>query len=167
MRSTCSGADCCLTLLAPPDPASSDLDRAHASLRRVLYSIFGHFSLHVYSYLVHINLCEHDKLSCTNLSKWRGRLLFPWPGCPWLKSRMIFFLFSVTFPVFLFQCKKLSDDDWGVVWAIEKSVICAYIVLLLCGITVVSYVDTAYGLAAEYLDLIDYSYTVRCCTTYE
>ena len=38
MRSTSRCADCwtCFTLLAPPDPASSDRDRARVYLRRVL-----------------------------------------------------------------------------------------------------------------------------------
>ena len=40
---------------------------------------------------------------------------------------------------------------------------CCSVVLLLF----VCYVDTVYGFTAAYLDLIDYSYTVRCCTTYE
>ena len=29
------------------------------------------------------------------------------------------------------------------------------------------YLDTVWSFTTEYLDLIDYNYTVRCCTTYE
>ena len=66
----------------------------------------------------------------------------------------------------------MYDDDWGVVWAIDKSVLYACIVLLpllLCVTNVASfcYVDTVCGFTTEYLHLIDYNYTARCCTTYE
>ena len=55
----------------------------------------------------------------------------------------------------------------------EKSALYAYIVLLplllLCYCCCFSFchVDTVCGFTTEYLDLIDYNYTVRGCTTYE
>ena len=53
------------------------------------------------------------------------------------ESRMTFFFlchFDFFFfrwrHVFCYQCKNTYDDDWGVVWAIEKSVLYAYRLLL-------------------------------------
>ena len=109
MRSTSRCADCWtrLTLLAPPDPASTGLDRARVvSLRRVLFSFSCHFFPNVYSY-VRIDTSQSDKLLYSkNLSTWTDRLLSLCPRRLRLESSTRCFLF-VTF--FLFQCKNTYD----------------------------------------------------------
>ena len=105
--------------------------------------------------------------------RWTDRIMSLWPPRSRLES--ITWLFFVCDSPFFGSSVKICtmiDDDWGVVWAIEKSVSYAYILLLLLCVLLLlclfSLQDTVCGFTTEYLDLIDYNlYTVRCCTTYE
>ena len=132
-----------------------------------------------------------ENLSYKNLSRWIARLLYPWrvvrgsnPG--W----WCFFLFSFCCHFLscgLFQ-SKIVYDDWGVVWAIQKSVLYVCIhsaaataaASLLCvEITVVAvslfvaYTPCRHRLCAVSQQstwtwyIIKFVLFVRCCTTYE
>ena len=130
MRSTSRCADCwtCFTLLAPPHPASGGRDRARVvSLRRVLFSFF--VSIFPKRLLVRIDTCQSGKLFCNNLSMWTDRLRSLWLGI-WGSSPVHDVFFRDFFV--LFQCKNMYDHRWwlSVVWAIEKSVLYPYYVLL-------------------------------------
>ena len=72
-------------------------------------------------------------------------------------------------------CTRSNIYDWGVVWAIEQSqdyiqsAAAADASALKCVITVVSRLvtlDTVCGFPTEYLDLINFNYTLPCCTAY-
>ena len=72
---------------------------------------------------------------------------------------------------FLPECKNMCDDDWGVVWAIEKSVLCAAAAAALCVVIRLLFLylfrrDRAWFHNRVLLNISSY-YTVRCCMTYE
>ena len=134
------------------------------------------------TYLV-LQYDEPEILSCTNpRPSRRDRLLSSWTLRPKFECvTSCFVLFFVSF--WLFQCKirTIIDDDWSVVSirAIEKSVLdalCVHVhellalLLLLCVLLLFflfllrRHRDTV-SQQSIWTYLIDYNYTVRCCTT--
>ena len=133
----CGVGSTCLTLIVSPDSAGGGLGRARVvSQRRVLFSFFGQNIPSIYSY-VHIHtilgLCMQEigwgstevAVPATSVCR-DSDLGMRGSNLGW----RLFFVFVCYFHFFLFQWKNTYDDDWGVVWAIEKSVLYAYRVLL-------------------------------------
>ena len=75
---------------------------------------------------VRIDTYKSGKLSCKNLNRWTGRLLSLLPRRPWFESRIMVCVFSCDISRFSTLCKNVYDD-WSFLWAIDKSVLYAYI----------------------------------------
>ena len=143
MRSTSRCADCwtCVTLLAPPDCASSGLDRARVvCLRQVLwFSFFGHnhssdLSVSIRTYTskqIHIKLpCAIRKLSGSTGSRVHSVSISSW----WFHSQRVFFLCEVLFHLFLFGAVQFHNRVSIIVY-LQDLIYTRYPVIYYCSTT--------------------------------